>query len=123
MYQVALSQTLLRMTVGMLIFGFYCSPLSLNEADIIQVNTNYHFPGSDERQRRVEEVVESALGHFGNRITRVEVHLTDENCTQKSGKSDKWCMMEARPPGRQPIAVSAEGSNWDQALDGAAGKS
>ena len=88
----------------------------------IQVNTDNQTAGSAELTRQVEGVVEVALGRFSGRITRVEVHLTDENGSQKTSESDKRCVMEARLAGLQPIAVSAEGSSLEQALDGAADK-
>ncbi len=88
----------------------------------IQVNTDNHIAGSAELTRQVEDVVEGTLGRFGDRITRVEVHLTDENGSQKSGDSDKRCVMEARLAGLQPITVSAEGSSLERALDGASEK-
>lgn len=62
----------------------------------IQVNTGHHVEGGEELTRQIEGVVEGALGRFSDRITRVEVHLTDENGSQKSGDSDKQCVMEAR---------------------------
>ena len=88
----------------------------------IQVNTGNHVEGGEELTRQVEGVVEGALGRFSDRITRVEVHLTDQNGNQKSGDNDKKCVMEARLAGMQPIAVSAEGSSLEQALGGAADK-
>ena len=88
----------------------------------IQVHTDNHTSGSAGLIEKVEAVVEDALGRFGDRITRVEVHLTDENGRQKSGDVDKRCVMEARLAGLQPITVSAEGSDLMQALNGAADK-
>jgi len=88
----------------------------------IQVNPGSHTAGSVELTSQVEAVVERALGRFRDRITRVEVHLTDEPGAHKSGGHEKRCVMEARLAGLQPIAVSAEGSTLDQVLDGAAHK-
>lgn len=88
----------------------------------IQLNTGNHVEGGEELTRQVEGVVEGALGRFSDRITRVEVHLTDQNGSQKSGDNDKKCVMEARLAGMQPIAVSAEGSSLEQALGGGADK-
>jgi len=88
----------------------------------IQVSTDNHIEGGEELTREVEAVVEGALGRFGDRITRVEVHLTDENSSSKSGDNDKRCVMEARLAGLQPITVSHDGSSLDQALNGAADK-
>jgi len=88
----------------------------------IQVHTDNHTSGSTGLTEKVEAVVEDALGRFGDRITRVEIHLTDENGRQKSGEVDKRCLMEARLAGLQPITVSAEGSDLMQALNDAADK-
>lgn len=86
----------------------------------VLVNTDDHTPGSQELTHQVEAVVEGALGRFGNRITRVEVHLADDNSREKFGGKDKRCVMEARLAGIPPIAVSHLGSSLEQALDGAA---
>ena len=71
---------------------------------------------------RVQDVVEDEIGRFGDRITRVEVHLSDENSSEKTGDNDKRCVMEARLAGLQPITVSDEGPSLEAAVDGAAGK-
>jgi ribosome-associated translation inhibitor RaiA len=88
----------------------------------IQVNTDNQIEGSEALNRQVEVVVAGALGRFGNRITRVEVHLSDQNSSQKAAQNDKRCVMEARLAGLQPITVSDQGSSLEQALDGAADK-
>lgn len=88
----------------------------------IQVNTDNHTVGSDGLTRHVESVVEGALGQFGDRITRVEVHLTDQNGSRKAGANDKRCVMEARLAGLQPITVSDSGASLEQAVNGAADK-
>ena len=63
----------------------------------------------------------TALSGFSDQITRVEVHFSDEK-GGKAGTGDKRCLLEARPAGRQPVAVSHEASTLEEALDGAAGK-
>ena len=88
----------------------------------IQVNTDNHTAGSADLTRQVESKLENALSRFGERVTRVEVHLTDENGRQKIGDNDKRCVLEARLAGLQPITVSADGSSPEQALNGAADK-
>lgn len=69
----------------------------------------------------VTGVVEKALYRFSERITRVEVHLNDEN-SHKNGQDDKRCMMEARLEGRQPTAVTDQAASMHQAINGAAEK-
>jgi len=87
----------------------------------IQINTDHNIEGREALADRVRLIVEAALGRFGERITRVEVHLSDEN-GDKFSRTDKRCVMEARLAGRQPIAVTDEAATVDEAVDGAAGK-
>jgi ribosome-associated translation inhibitor RaiA len=87
----------------------------------IQTNTDNNIEGRDALIAQVESTVESALGRFSDQITRVEVHLTDEN-SHKNGQNDKRCMMEARLEGRPPTAVTHASATLDQAISGAADK-
>jgi len=87
----------------------------------VQVNTDDNVEGREELVRRVEAEVGHTLSHFGDQITRVEVHLSDED-SDKSGRNDKRCLMEARLAGRQPIAVSNHAGSLDEAFSGAAEK-
>ena len=87
----------------------------------VQVNTDSNVSGSSDLQLQVERVVEGALGRFGDRITRVEVHFNDVN-GKKSGDEEIRCMMEGRLGGMRPLAATHEGSTPGHALDGAAKK-
>lgn len=87
----------------------------------IQINTDHNIAGREELAIHVKGVVEAALGRFSDRITRVEVHLSDQN-GDKSGQDDKRCMVEARLEGRQPIAVTHQAASLDDAVEGAAEK-
>jgi len=87
----------------------------------IQINTDNNIEGSDELTQQTRAVVESALERFAEQITRVEVHLSDENSSHKGG-SDKRCAMEARLEGMQPVAVTDQAETIEQAVNGAADK-
>jgi len=87
----------------------------------IQVNTDKNIAGSDDLQQQVEGLVEGHLSRFGDRITRVEVHLNDVN-GDKPGDDDNRCVMEARLAGMQPITATHQADTLEQALDGAARK-
>ena len=87
----------------------------------IQINSDHNVEVHAALAAQVGEVVESTLSRVSNHITRVEVHLSDEN-GDKKGENDKRCMMEARLEGRQPIAVTHQAATLDQAVDGAADK-
>ncbi len=85
----------------------------------IQVNTDYNIEGREQLAREVRGLVESALDRCRDRITRIEVHISDQN-GDKSGRTDKRCMLEARLEGRPPTAVSHEAASVEQAVEGAA---
>jgi ribosome-associated translation inhibitor RaiA len=88
----------------------------------IQINTDRNIEGHEALAAQVSGVVESALSRFSDSITRVEVHLSDENSDKKGGNDNMRCMMEARLEGRQPVAVTHQAATVDQAVDGAADK-
>ena len=87
----------------------------------VQTNTDRNITGSEELSAQVEAVVIGALGRFADRITRVEVHLSDENGA-RGGANDIRCLMEARLEGRPPTAVRHQASTVDEAMEGAAAK-
>ncbi len=87
----------------------------------IQVNTNNTIEGTENLAEHVQGMVETALERFADRISRVEVHLGDENAA-KSGQNDKRCMIEARLEGRQPTAVTHHAATLDLAASGAIDK-
>jgi len=61
------------------------------------------------------------MAHFAASVTRVEVHLSDENAG-KGGAAALRCVMEARVNGRPPVAVSNDASSLDAAVNGAVHK-
>ncbi len=87
----------------------------------IRLNTDKNIEGREKLAEHVEKVVSHTLSHFARRITRVEVHLGDEN-GEKTSAGDKRCMMEARVEGRPPTAVTHHADHVDQAISGAADK-
>lgn len=87
----------------------------------IQVNTDNNVDGRDALIRQIEIEVEAAVGRFGSHLSRVEVHLGDENAG-KAGAADKRCMIEARPNGQQPVAVTHHAATLNEACVGAVQK-
>ncbi len=86
----------------------------------IQVNTDHHITGSEQLNDQVQSTVEAGLGRF-KQLTRVEVHLSDDNGAKSRGE-DKRCLLEARPAGMQPVVVTHLAGTIDDALDGAVTK-
>ena len=87
----------------------------------IQVNTDKNISGSD-TQQLVEDTLKRVLARFSGAITRLEVHLSDENSAAKSTSGDKRCLLEARLEGRQPVSVTEQADSIEQAVQGAAQK-
>ena len=85
----------------------------------IHVNTDKNIEGTEAFAAHVRNVVEKALSHFTDHISRVEVHMGDMNA-DKTGPNDHSCTMEARPKGMDPVAATHKASNSHQAVDGAA---
>jgi ribosome-associated translation inhibitor RaiA len=85
----------------------------------ININTDKSIGRRLGLDEHVETVLQSAIGRFGEQITRVEVHLSDENGPRGGGSR---CGLEARVTGYQPIAVHDSSDNLHQAISGAADK-
>lgn len=88
----------------------------------VQINTDKHIVTDAALTERIEAAIAGALEHFSEQVTRVEVHVSDENGPDKSGARDKRCVMELRLAGRQPIIASDQAPTIAQAVDGAADK-
>lgn len=88
----------------------------------MKVEISYHgIERTDAIDGAIHREIESAMGRFGGRLTRIEVHVGDVNGPKK-GLDDKRCMMEARPAGSKPLAVEAAGSDLYHVIADAAGK-
>jgi ribosome-associated translation inhibitor RaiA len=87
----------------------------------ININTDKTIERHQGLDDHVQSVVSAAVQRFADHITRVEVHLSDEN-SQKSVDGGNRCLLEARVTGYQPIAVSDHSVHLHQAITGAADK-
>jgi hypothetical protein len=80
----------------------------------IEITTDSNVEPGDHLFGRVRSDVEAALSRFERRLTRVAVHLADENAS-KSGPDDKRCSVEARPARQKPVGVTSAASTLDAA--------
>lgn len=87
----------------------------------ILVETDKNIAWTDELNERLTAKLRSAANKYQDRITRIQVHLTDVN-KDKGGSHDKRCVIEARPAGLDPIAVNHNASTVELAIDGAAAR-
>ncbi|QSE97359.1 HPF/RaiA family ribosome-associated protein [Fulvivirga lutea] len=87
----------------------------------VQINTDHNIKGTEKLQAFVSDKINTTLKHFTDRITRIEVHLSDENAT-KGGPDDIQCKIEARLKGLQPMVVTSKNSSKEKALSMAVDK-
>ena len=87
----------------------------------IQFNIDKNIAGSEGFIASSTSLISEELSKYSQQITRVEIHLSDED-GKKEGGNDKRCMMEARLAGMKPIAVTSLGNTHEQALLGAIDK-
>ena len=85
----------------------------------IQFNSDSSVMGTENVAERIEAMLHQKLGRFEDRVTRLEVHVSDENA-RKGGGDDKTCMIEARPRGGKPIGVTEHAAKVDDAARKAA---
>ena len=84
-----------------------------------QFNSDSSVMGTDNVAERIENQVRAKLARFEERLTRVEVHVSDEN-GRKGGADDKTCTIEVRPRGDRPIGVTEHAADVDTAARKAA---
>jgi hypothetical protein len=87
----------------------------------IQISTDHNIEGHEALAAHLNSIVKKTLKRISSHITRVEIHVSDENGLKK-GKDDKRCIMEARLENRSPVAVMCNAETLHQAVEGAAGK-
>lgn len=83
----------------------------------IQFNTDKTISGEERNQDFFSTQIAEELDRYQSHITRIEVHLSDEN-GKKEGRNDIQCLLEARLKGRKPIAVSDQADTVEQAVSG-----
>ena len=87
----------------------------------ININTNTSIETNERMNNYFKEEISNALSIFSDRITRLEVHLADEN-GPKSNVDDITCTLEARLSGLQPQVVTAKGASVEKSVSSAVSK-
>jgi hypothetical protein len=87
----------------------------------IQFNTDKTITGNEKDQLYFNSLIADGLENFESYISRIEVHLSDEN-GKKEGLNSKRCLLETRLEGKQPIAVSCLEDTVELAVSGAIDK-
>ena len=88
---------------------------------LVQINTDRNIEGSTEMIEHFTALLKERLGRFEENITRLEVHLSDENAARDAG-DDKKCVLEVRLKGKDPVVISTLESTIHKSVKSAADK-
>jgi len=86
----------------------------------VQVHTDNHILSDLRLQEYAEGAVAGAFERFADRVTRVEIHLADENGSKEGGSVR--CSLEVRLAGHEPVGVTHQETHVKEALAGALNK-
>lgn len=81
----------------------------------IQFNTDKTIEWNERLDAYFSSQISKELDRFGDHVTRVEVHLSDENGT-KEGFNDIRCLIEVRMEGKQPVASSNQADTIEESI-------
>ena len=87
----------------------------------IQINSDKNIPMHAKLSGLIEAELHRILSRFEDQLTRIEVHLSDEN-GGKSGPEDKRCVLEARPRHYPPVTVTSDAADVQTSVSTAAAK-
>jgi len=85
----------------------------------ILLHSDPHADGSQLMANHLTTVVNDAMAHFAEHITRVEAHLSEVHSQAKSSPDGSHCTLEARLIGLEPVIVKDHAGSAHQAIDGA----
>ena len=78
--------------------------------------------GSHQMAEHLQTVVSEAMTRFGERVTRVEAHLSDVDSQTKASGDSIHCTLQARLVGLEPVVVKNHAANAHEAIEGAVRK-
>ena len=70
----------------------------------------------------LEGVLGASLSHFGEHVSRVDAHLSDDNSPAKANVDNIHCTLEAQLVGMAPVIAKDRAATSHQAIQGAADK-
>lgn len=88
----------------------------------ILINTDNNLNITQELSDFYKNMIAGELDRFEEQITRIEVHLSDEDGSNTAGEDSIRCMLEARLEGLEPSVVTAHADNPEQAASAAVEK-
>lgn len=88
---------------------------------LIQINTDRNIENSAALIAHLSEIIKEEISRYDEHITRVDVHLSDENGSKNTG-DDKKCVLETKIKSGNPLVVTVVEATVHQAVKAAAEK-
>jgi ribosome-associated translation inhibitor RaiA len=88
----------------------------------VHLHADHHTDGTQAMTEHLDDVLQAALRRFGQRVTRVEAHLSDVNGAARASVDEIHCTLEARLIGSDPVVVKEQAGTAHQAIEGAVRK-
>lgn len=82
----------------------------------IQLNSDKNIQITEKFEKYFSEKINLSLKRFDDIITRIEIHLSDQNA-HKTSHDDVQCKIEARIKDLQPVIVTGKSDTKEKALD------
>lgn len=82
-------------------------------------HADHHTDGSSATSDHLAKSVNEALSRFGERVTRVEAHLSAADGTSRAGTRDIHCTLQASVKGADTVLVKDQARSAHQAIEGA----
>ena len=82
---------------------------------LVQIHTDKNIEGGSRFSEYFSAEIKEQLVRYNEIVTRIEVHVTDENGS-KTSPNDKKCVIEAKVEKKQPIAVTANADSPEKAF-------
>jgi ribosome-associated translation inhibitor RaiA len=84
----------------------------------ILITTDNHIVMKRERSQAVESEIDGAIERFERQLSRLEVHLSDQNA-DKGGDREIKCVIDAHIDGMKTVTATEYAATVDEAITGA----
>jgi hypothetical protein len=84
----------------------------------VLLHCDNHVKGGHLMAEHLQTVVTGALGRFGERIKRVEAHVSEVEGRARNSADSLHCRLEARLADMEAVVVSEHGASAHQAIEG-----
>ena len=81
----------------------------------INFNTDNNIKTGERHITYFSDYIKEALNRFSSHITRVDIHVSDEN-GPKEGKDDIKCVIEVKLEGLKPVVVTSHADEPETAI-------